>query len=492
MTATGFVGAHPEGLESLARLAHESSAQIHRVAGMVNGLVARHSQAAAVEIIRLLHAVAEAVEEAAESLEWRAAAIGSDRDLIDHGLGHHRYLDDLAYFAAYTLFDPADGCPSFREWTSPPDIAALTDMSPGRVEATFSRLVPSIATELADEYPEIIGGLDGVPAELRYRANRILIHRRIAELELELSLLDELGPPNWIDWIDPRWLIATFPRRAEARFTVDRLHRQVTEYRRWLAEERQILLFDPGGDGRVVEVFGDLEGADRVAVLVPGITNDKTTFSSAGEGGFRANAAILYEAAAAIDPDVATIAWLGYDTPDGIDAGLRNAAESGVPALRRFIEGIDPRAQSAVTVVAHSYGSLVAGLAAAEGLAVDDLVFLGSPGTGLDHSSGAQLRPNGRVWVGLADGDPIAAALSPSELPPWWVPVPFMPAWLAIDMSDGPETLWHGANPAADGFGAARFSTAGSSGHSSYFEAGSLENLVRIMQGRYGDVDLAY
>ena len=89
-----------------------------------------------------------------------------------------------------------------------------------------------------------------------------------------------------------------------------------------------------------------------------------------------------------------------------------------------------------------------------------------------------------------ADGDPIAAALSPSELPPWWVPVPLMPTWLAIDMSNGPESLWHGVNPADDAFGAVRFTTTGSSGHSSYFEAGSLENLVRIMQGHYGDVDV--
>jgi hypothetical protein len=66
-----------------------------------------------------------------------------------------------------------------------------------------------------------------------------------------------------------------------------------------------------------------------------------------------------------------------------------------------------------------------------------------------------------------------------------------MPAWLVVDMGDGAESLWHGTNPAADEFGAIRFDTDGSTGHSAYFEAGSLENLARIMLDRYTDVTLA-
>ncbi|MDJ0496931.1 MAG: alpha/beta hydrolase [Acidimicrobiia bacterium] len=409
MTAAGFVGVHPEGLGDLARHCGETSHQIRRLGGTVDGLLARHRHAAAADIIRLLLAVAAAVAEAADSLEWRAAAIASP-----------------------------------------------VALSPTRVHAVFSRLVPSVATELTDKFPSIVGQLDGVPPHLRYRANQILIERHIGDLEAELDRLGEAKSPGRADRIDPHRLLSTHLLRL-----------QVSEYRRWLAEERQILLFDPRGDGRVIEVFGDLESAEHIAVVVPGITNDKTNFSSAADGGFRSNASVLYAAAAAINPDTATIAWLGYDPPDGIDAGLPGAALLGAPALQRFVAGIDPQTQSDVTVVAHSYGSLVAGLAAAGGLAADDLVFLGSPGTGLDHSSEARLRPPGRVWVGLADGDPIAVTPFPSILP-----------------------LWRGANPANHGFGAARFSTEGSFGHSAYFEADSLANLVTIVQGRYGDVAL--
>jgi hypothetical protein len=90
----------------------------------------------------------------------------------------------------------------------------------------------------------------------------------------------------------------------------------------------------------------------------------------------------------------------------------------------------------------------------------------------------------------LATADPIAAGISPAELPPWSLPGLLGPVWFAADMSNGPETLWHGANPASPGYGALRISTAGSSGHSAYFESGSLDNLALIVSGRYNDVDL--
>ena len=41
---------------------------------------------------------------------------------------------------------------------------------------------------------------------------------------------------------------------------------------------RKILAFDPNGSGRVAEVFGDLDTARRVSVVVPGVDTDLLTF----------------------------------------------------------------------------------------------------------------------------------------------------------------------------------------------------------------------
>ena len=45
-----------------------------------------------------------------------------------------------------------------------------------------------------------------------------------------------------------------------------------------LTSGRQILAFDPAGRGRAAEVFGNLDKADRVSVVVPGVDTNLSTF----------------------------------------------------------------------------------------------------------------------------------------------------------------------------------------------------------------------
>jgi pimeloyl-ACP methyl ester carboxylesterase len=217
--------------------------------------------------------------------------------------------------------------------------------------------------------------------------------------------------------------------------------------------------------------------------------NDIANFSGR-EGGFRRNATALLAATAG--EGVATVAWLGYDTPDGVDAISRSAASAGAPFLARFLQGVDTEDERRITVVAHSYGSVLTGIAAADGIEADNLVFVGSPGTTLDHASEARLRPGGEVWVALAADDPIGLGIDPLESSRrWWDAHPASSAIGAFESLCRRESLWHGVNPAAAHFGALRISTDGSSGHSSYFRAGTLENLAAILEGRYSSVDLA-
>ena len=52
-----------------------------------------------------------------------------------------------------------------------------------------------------------------------------------------------------------------------------------------LANGRHILAFDPTGKGRAAEVFGDLDRAARVSVIVPGVDTPPATGGAPGGTG---------------------------------------------------------------------------------------------------------------------------------------------------------------------------------------------------------------
>src|SRR6187455_1294383 len=141
-------------------------------------------------------------------------------------------------------------------------------------------------------------------------------------------------------------------------------------YAQWAGQGRQLLAFDPRGNGRIVEVFGDLGVADRIAVLVPGVGNRADNFNT-GLGDVRdrapaVQARALYDAARAAAPGqhVAVIAWLGYDVPQGVgrSAAREELARAGATSLDRFAKDLATmRPDAGVTVIGHSYGSVVAG-----------------------------------------------------------------------------------------------------------------------------------
>src|SRR5689334_18052955 len=49
-------------------------------------------------------------------------------------------------------------------------------------------------------------------------------------------------------------------------------------YATWAAAGRHFLFFDPAGDGKTAEVFGDLATASRIAILVPGVDTTLADF----------------------------------------------------------------------------------------------------------------------------------------------------------------------------------------------------------------------
>jgi pimeloyl-ACP methyl ester carboxylesterase len=242
-------------------------------------------------------------------------------------------------------------------------------------------------------------------------------------------------------------------------------------YAQWAGQGRQFLAFDPRGNGRIIEVFGDLGTADRIAVLVPGVGNRADNFSTGlGEVPDRApavQARALYDATRAAAPDqhVAVIAWLGYDAPQGVgrSAAREELARAGATSLDRFAEDLATmRPDAGVTVIGHSYGSVVAGLAAAHlSSQVKDLVVIGSPGMGVSRV--ADLRTSAHVWAGQSARD-------------WIDWVPAVQVW----------GVGHGTMPTTPGFGDRVFGTDGVSDHDHYLAPGtqSLTNIVQIVLGR--------
>jgi hypothetical protein len=297
------------------------------------------------------------------------------------------------------------------------------DPDAAAVAAFFSALDPAVAEALARERPELVGNLDGAPIGLRYTANAEAI-------KAEIERLRAAGVPE-----------------SDAR---------LSRLRELDDPDRRFLLFDPAGDGRAAEVFGDLTSARHVAVVVPGMNNDLDNFT----GG---DAERVHHQASQFDPDqVATIQWLGYDTPEGASALSAADAAPGAQALPEFVAGIRAQRTERLhwTVIGHSYGSLVTGMAlSGEGLQVDETVLIGSPGVGVGS---AEELGDGNVWVGLARFDVVG------------------------------YSEWHGPNPHGRGFGATRFHTGDISGHSSYFNEGSesLRNIGLIAAGYLDEVNV--
>ncbi|HCT81438.1 MAG TPA: hypothetical protein DGG94_12470 [Micromonosporaceae bacterium] len=208
--------------------------------------------------------------------------------------------------------------------------------------------------------------------------------------------------------------------------------------------------FDPAGDGRLIVAFGDPDTCRNVATFVPGAGSSLDDI-----GGELQRALALRERAGS---DTAVIMWLGYDAPDFADAMFQKAARQAAEPLRQFQAGLVATHDGEIgqlTVIGHSYGSVVIGVAERDGdLAAHDLVALGSPGMGVAQAS--QLRDPTQVWSSTAINDPIRLAAGPL----------------------------HGTDPWQLMFGGNTFASA-PHGHSGYFRPDNpaLDSLAKIVTG---------
>jgi pimeloyl-ACP methyl ester carboxylesterase len=209
-------------------------------------------------------------------------------------------------------------------------------------------------------------------------------------------------------------------------------------------------------------LFGDLEAAEHIAVFIPGVGDGSNLCEE-----WIPDARNLYEASTS----TAVVLWKGYDNPADVLAAAAGSIEctddlaTAAHDLTDFVASLGLEPEQSLTLIAHSFGSIVAGAALADaGLVVTDVVVAGSPGMTVEGLRQLHLEQS-HFFSEQAPGDTIA------------------------------ELGVFGAAPASPRFGGTRMSTNAPDhpsvvAHSRYFEPGSaaLENMADVVTGHYSDI----
>ena len=361
--------------------------------------------------------------------------------------------------------DPADDALA----TKPP-----AGSSPDEVNDWWDGLTREQQLAIFAAAPGAVGNLDGIPARDRHAANTVALDRDLAD-------------PS-CPWLDNAR--AADEARQEIASRTDPATGEPIP--------AEIYIYDPAafdGDGRIAIAAGSLDTADNVSVVVPGMGTDATSAPSYAD-----RAATLYEAARTLDhhQDNSTLFWIGYDAPDNVpwDGGFdiagvvrEDLAEAGGAELADTVDGLRAGRDGEpahLTAIGYSYGSTTLGHGAHdEGLAVDDIVVVGSPGLGgdTDHADDLGIDPD-HVWAGANSNDPVADLGNHGAV--------------HLETLGG---LGLGDDPVEDDFGAHRFQAESTSrgglnpfdDHLKYFDhdTESLANISRVVNGDYDDVRLA-
>ncbi|TFV66304.1 hypothetical protein E4P40_25515, partial [Blastococcus sp. CT_GayMR20] len=302
------------------------------------------------------------------------------------------------------------------------------DRPPGEVAQWWAGLSAAAQVAAIDRVPAVLGRLDGLPGWARDRANRrVLAH------------------------------VLTDPRTAKPAATTARSLAARIRDEEAAGRTVQLHLLDLDGD-RVALSIGDLDTAEAVAVLVPGVGT--TPLDDLGR--LTGDARDLASSGRTVAPgvSVATVVWLGYRTP-GSPRTMTSRASAwlGGPTLAAALAGLgaartasgQPPART--SVLAHSYGTVVVDEAAdAPGpLAADAVVLLGSPGME-DTAAGLEVP---EVYDATSAADPVT--------------------WPG----------WFGSVPRADHFGSTALPVEPGTGHSEYYvpQSPTLTALAEVVTG---------
>lgn len=326
-------------------------------------------------------------------------------------------------------------------------------LAPADIRSWWAQASSPVQDKLIAVTPDLVGNLDGVPFAARDRANRIHLAATIETLERQLS--SGVGRGMNVEVTNHLHMLRQIDAALASRSG---------------DPERTLVSLETDAPGRAAIVVGDLATADYVSYLIPGmfftIDGQVDDWADTATTLFHDQLGWLHRLG---EPErtVATIAWIGYQTPHLLNVGSLTLADEGAEHLARAIEGLqvlrDDR-QPYISVMAHSYGSTAAMIALQRGdVEIDALAVVGSPGSSAQSASALAVRHR-NVYVGEAGWDPVV------------------------------NSAFYGSDPGSPAYGAYRMSVAGgidiitnrqlgaSYGHNEYFRPGSesMRNLALI------------
>ena len=298
-----------------------------------------------------------------------------------------------------------------------------TRASPFDNAAWWDSLSEQQQADILAEHPEWVGNLDGIPGAVRSEANLAqLDDQRAALMGRERQLMVEL---------DDNLFGGTFTNADAELADVRAKIASVDAVSEVMARgDRQLLLLDLSGERAEAAIaYGDIDTADHVSVLTPGLN---TTVDGSTGSYDEQNRRLNDEATNQLDRNgdvgtVATVTWIGYQAPqahnpdwtslgsiwdnaNGVQqVATDDTARAGGAALTSFLNGIDASRPTDphLTALGHSYGSLTTSYGLQGGTGVDDAVLFGSPGFGTGAVTGLHVDP-GHVYLMEADRDPVA------------------------------------------------------------------------------------
>ncbi|GAA2167145.1 MULTISPECIES: alpha/beta hydrolase [Glycomyces] len=365
--------------------------------------------------------------------------------------------------------------------------------------------------------PDLVGPLDGIPTEDRDTANRDLLDEEITDLDAQIARMEsELeNTPRDGRYID---LEEEIEALREQRDSLDNLNNQIAEP--FTSEDGSVsasyylLGYSSEADGQAIVSVGNPDTADNVNVYVPG-----TGGNLADVNGLLSRTESTYADAYQFGPagsTTASVLWLGYDAPDNVALATDPSyAENAASSLSSFTEGLrstDQGAESNLTMTGHSYGSTTVGVAARdEGLDVDNMIFVGSPGVGVDTAADLGIDPD-NVWASRNEEDVIGQAtdtnthtLAGAAAGSWAGPGGAVVGGAIGYLTADKDEMIHGTDPTADSFGGNTFASDATrdntgewyepgadavSNHSAYWDEGNAarENMAYIITGQRDEV----